>query len=469
MPGERRVDEVDMVVIGSGPAGEKGAAQAAYFGKSVVIVERSANPGGAAVSNAGIPTKTLRQTALYVTGFRERDVYGVRIHLEPEVIFSTLRARTREVIESMTRSVRENIDRHAIELIRGEATLGEDRTVHVRTEDGERKLRADVILIATGSRPFHPAGIPFDDPDVLDSEAMLGIDAPVASIVVVGGGAVGCEYASIFTALGADVSLIDLGPRLLPFLDGEMSDLLAQSFRDLGMQVLLQSGTASVTRDEDGLTVRLPSGRELRPEKVLYAAGRSGNVEELGLGAVGVDVDARNRVLVNDRFETSVAGVYAAGDVIGPPALASVSMEQARVAVCHAFDLHFKETVDYLAPFGVYSIPEVAMVGLTEEAASAQGIDYEVGRFPLEKNSKARIAGTTTGLIKLIFKRRDHSLLGVHVLGDSAAELIHQGQAVLHHGGSIDFFINATFNVPTLSDAYKYAAYDGLQRLSHAG
>jgi len=461
-------ERFDLVVIGSGPAGEKGAAQAAYFGKRVALVERASILGGSAVGNAGIPTKTLRETALYVSGFHKRDVYGVRLQLDPQVVVSTLRARTDEVIGQMTRSVRENIERHGIELILGEASLLPERTVSVRTEAGERSLIGDVVLVAPGSRPYHPPGIPFDDPDVLDSEGVLNIERPFTSMVVVGGGAVGCEYASIFTALGVQVTLVDSVPRLLPFLDHELSDALAAAFRGDGIRVELNAGRPSVSRAEEGLTVTLGSGEVLRAEKDLYAAGRAGNIEGLGLDVVGVKVDERNRILVDDRFETSVPGVFAAGDVIGPPALASVSMEQARVAVCHAFGLEFKEAIDYLAPFGVYLIPEVAMVGLTEEAAAAEGIDYEVGRWPFGQTSRARISGSTAGLIKLVFQRADRTLLGVHVLGDSAAELIHQGQAVLHHSGTIDYFINATFNVPTLSDAYKYAAYDGLQRLARS-
>jgi len=459
-------DRFDMVVIGSGPAGEKAAAQAAYFGKRVAVVERSPSPGGAAVSNAGIPTKTLRETALYITGFRRREVYGLRLTLDPEATLAQLRTRTAQVIETMTDAVRRNLERHAIQFIRGDARLGPDRAIHVTGDAGQKRvLHSDVVLIATGSRPAQLPGVPLRDPDIDDSESAFEIDRHFGSLVVVGGGAVGCEYASIFTALGVQVTLVDSGGRILPFLDAEISKLLAEAFSGMGMRLVLGGGRAAVARDKGGLTVTLASGEEIRPEKVLFASGRAGNTEGLGLEEAGVQVDDRNRIVVDDRFQTTAKWIYAAGDVIGPPGLASVSMEQGRVAACYALDIPFKETVDPRPPFGVYSVPEAAMVGLTEEGAAAQRIDYEVGRGWFANNSRATIAGATDGLVKLVFQRHDRKLLGIHVLGDFAAELVHQGQAVLNYGGTIDYFIHSTFNVPTQSEAYKYAAYDGLQRL----
>jgi NAD(P) transhydrogenase len=459
------VDRFDMVVIGSGPAGEKAAAQAAYFGKRVAVVERAPSPGGAVVLNAEIPSKTLRETALYITGFRRREVYGLGLTLDPEATVAQLRARTARVIEAAADAVRGNLERHAIELVHGEARLGSDRTVHVTNAGQERILRGDILLIATGSRPFRPASIPFDDPDVHDSETVLDIDRPFDSMVVVGGGAVGCEYASIFTALGVEVTLVDSGERLLSIFDGEISRLLARSFSTMGMRLVLGGGRAGVRRDSGGLICTLTSGEELRPDKVLFASGRVGNIEGLGLEEAGVQVDARNRIVVDDEFRTSAESIYAAGDVIGPPALASVGMEQGRVAACYALGIPFKDTVDPMPPFGVYSVPEAAMVGLTEEGAATQGIDHEVGRGWFAGNTRATIAGATEGLVKLVFERESRKLLGVHVLGDHAAELVHAGQAVLNYGGSIDYFIHSTFNAPTESEAYKYAAYDGLQRL----
>ena len=459
-------ERYDLVVIGSGPAGEKAAVQAAYFGKRVAIVERHELTGGVAVTHAGmIPTKTLREAALYITGFRKRDIYGMRVELDPEQIYSTLQKRTNDVIDTMARSVRQNIDRHRIELVRGTARLAGDRKVVVTTRRGsERELQAHAIVIATGSRPFHPPGIPFDDPDVLDAEGVLEIETAPRSVVVVGGGAIGCEHASIFTALGAHVTLVDRGQRLLSYVDAELSHILAKTFADMGMTLSLGRGVEHVGRDDDGLLVVLDDGTEIRPDKLLVASGRMGNIETLDLDAAGVDVNQRGQIIVNEWFETTVPGVYAAGDVIGPPALASTAMEQGRVAACRAFGIDFKEMVDQSPPTGVYSIPEIAGVGLTEQAAADQGIAYVVGRARFEGNSRANISGATEGLLKLIFDKSDRKLVGCHILGESATEAIHVGQAVVKHGETIDYFIETTFNVPTLCEAYKYAAYDGLQR-----
>ena len=459
-------DRFDLVAIGAGPAGEKGAAQAAYFGKRVAIVESRDVPGGSAASKTGVPTKTLREAALYLTGFRHRELYGLGLDLARDTVLEAMRARTDEVIALSVDAVRRNIERHGIEMVRGQGRLGPGRTVVVTTPEGERTIGAEVILVASGSRPFHPVGIPFDDPDIHDSESILELKQIPERFVVVGGGAVGCEYASIFRALGAEVALIDRSDRLLPFLDREMSHVLGEIFEGEGIRLVLGAGVDAVDRTEGMLELRLSTGELLRPEAALFATGRSGNTEALGLEAAGVEVDERGRIVVDETFRTTVEGIYAAGDVIGPPALASVSMEQGRVAACHAFGLPFKETLDSLPPFGVYSVPEAAMVGITQEAATTAGIDHEVGRGWFSTNARARIAGTTQGLVKLVFRRDDRVLLGVHIVGDDAAELIHQGQAVLHQGGTIDYFIHVTFNVPTLSEAYKYAAYDGLQRLA---
>jgi NAD(P) transhydrogenase len=322
------------------------------------------------------------------------------------------------------------------------------------------------VLIATGSRPFHPPGIPFDDPDVLDSESARDLDRPMRSLLVVGSGAVACEYASIFMALGAEVTLVDRGTRLLPFLDAECSAMMAECFQASGMKVLPDTAVAALSRDAEGLSVRTDRDAVLRPEKVILAAGRVGNTEELGLADVGVDTDERGRIQVDAHFQTTAPGVYAAGDVIGPPALASVSMEQGRVAACYALDIPFKNTVDPLTPFGVYSIPECAMVGLTEDQAAAKDHHYVTGTSRFVDNSRAAIAGTSEGMVKLVVDVDSRRLLGVHIVGEEATELVHQGQAVLHFGGTVDYFIHATFDVPTMSDAYKYAAYDCLQRMA---
>jgi NAD(P) transhydrogenase len=462
------VDErFDMVVVGAGPAGEKAAAQAAYFGKRVAVVEEASGPGGAMTASA-VTTKAMREAALYLTGFQRRHLYDAAIDLEPQAVIDRLRARAHEVAASMSDAARKNLDRHGVELVSGRARLGEQRRVVVtsRRQGGERVLGADVVLVATGSRPFHPPGVPFDGHDVLDSETARDLSRPMRSLVVVGGGAVACEYASIFLALGADVTLVDRGPRLLAFLDGECSQVMAECFRSAGMKILPDTAVVRVETGPAGVTVQLDTDTELRPEKIIFAAGRIGNVEGLGLETIGVELDDRGRIRVDDHYQTSVPGIYAAGDVIGPPALASASMEQGRVAACYAFGIPFKQTVDPLIPFGVYAVPECALVGMTEEQAGAAGLRFVTGRARFVDNSRAAIAGTTDGLVKLVVDGDTRRVLGVHVVGEGATELVHQGQAVLHFEGTVDYFIHATFDVPTMSDAYKYAAYDCLQQMA---
>ncbi len=459
-------DHYDLVVIGAGPAGEKAAAQAAYFGRRVAIVDRSPDPGGNAASRTGVPTKTLREAALYLTGFGRRELYGLGLELDRSTVLARMRARTAEVVQLSVAAVRQNLERHGIELIQGSARLAPGREVVVSGPAGESKLTADVVLVATGSRPFHPPGVPFEDPDVHDSESVLRLEEIPERMVVVGGGPVGCEYASIFLALGSEVTLVDRADRLLAFADGEVSRALADVLVGRGMRLALGTEVARVEGSGGGLELQLSTGEILRPRAALFAAGRAGTTEGLGLPEVGVEVDARGRIVVDESYRTTADRIYAAGDVIGPPGLASVSMEQGRVAACRAFDIPFKETVDQLPPIGVYSIPEVGMVGMTEEGAAEAGVDAEIGRGWFSANARARIMGSTDGMVKLVFGRDDRRLLGVHVLGDDASELIHLGQAVLHQRGTIDYFIHATFNVPTLSEAYKYAAYEGLQRLA---
>lgn len=457
-----------MVTIGSGPAGEKGAAQAAYFGHQVAVVDRIARPGGAPVNSGGIPTKTLREAGLYLTGFGRREVYGVGLGLGPDVMLERLHSRAREVQQHMGEQVRVNLDRHRIEFVVGEASLA-DGGVLVTMESGEQRiLESKVILIATGSRPLHPPGIPFDDPDVHDSDTILELDRIPSSMVVIGAGPVGAEYASIFTALGVAVTVVDMAERVAPFLDSEVSEVLRSHMQEEGVVMALGT-TASIARVDGSLLVELGTGEKLNPEVVLFAAGRVGNTESLRVKEAGVDCDERGRIIVDDEYRTTKEGIFAAGDVIGPPALASVSAEQGRVAICHAFGIPFKERIDAAPPYGVYSIPEVGMVGLTEEAAAADGVDYEVGKAWFADNARSSIAGTHSGFIKLILDRGTKRLIGAHIVGEEAAELIHQAQAVIHTGGTIDYFIDTTYNVPTRSEAFKYAAYDALQRLNPRG
>jgi len=462
----RAIETYDVVVIGSGPAGEKAAAHAAYFGRRVAVVEREGWVGGVAVRDGGIPTKTLRETALYVTGFRKRDLYGVAPAIDRERIMEVLRSRAAEVVALVEHQVRDNFDRHAVDVIHGHGRLRGPGRVDVEAGDGsQRQLACDVVLLATGSRPFHPPGFNFDDPDVLDSQSLLTVRALADSVAVVGGGPIGCEYASIFRALDVQVTLIDLAPRLAAMLDGDISNRLARAFERLGIELRLGTSVRAVDHVDGGLAVALADGSTVVAAKLLVAAGRAGNTQDLGLEAAGVALDPRGRVIVGVDFQTTCPGVYAAGDVIGPPALASVAAEEGRRAASFALGTPLHEGTRYQPPFGIYGVPEVAAVGLTEEEAHAQGIDYAIGRAEFSRNVRAAIAGADDGMVKLVFRRDDRRLLGVHIIGEMAAEIIHLGQAVLQNGGDLDYFIQAPFNVPTWTDAYKYAAFDGLQQL----
>jgi len=463
---DQQTNQYDLIVLGAGPAGEKGAAQAAYFGKRVALVEQD-EVGGTAVNTGTLPSKTLRETALYLSGFRQRGLYGVEYNFDREVTVDDLIRRERDIVRGHQQLVGQNIGRHGIELFHGAAALEDAHTVRVAHQHGPATLRGDVVLIATGSRPFRPPEVPFDGRSVYDSDDILHLKRIPSSLIVIGGGVVGCEYATLFAALGIAVTLIDGNEQILPFLDREVAGILVERMGALGIFLRQGRRVAAVhaAAGEEPARVSLSEGDELRAEAVLFSGGRSGNTERLGLERLGVLARKRGLIDVNERFQTSVPNIYASGDVIGSPALASTAMEEARVAVCHAFGFEYKQRVSGLVPQAVYTIPEVSMVGETEEALTASGQSYLVGRASYRINPRAEILGDTSGLVKLLFDPDDQRVLGVHVVGEQASELIHLGQACMHFGGTLDFFIQTVFNFPTLSDLYKYAAYDGLGRL----
>ncbi len=460
----------DLLVLGSGPAGDSAAQLAASAGHRVAIVERLRSPGGVVVANGGVPTKTLRETARYLTGFMDRHTYGLGLTLQSSELAERLSARTQEVCETIAGLVRASFANRGIELIHGSGTLGPDRTVIVTPSEPKspvRVLHGKTILIATGSRPNRPADLPFEDPDIWDNESILTAGRIPESLVIIGGGAIGCEYGSIYSALGTQVTIVDIAEHLLPFLDAELSERAAATYRRAGVRLLLGVRVASVERVNGVLTVSLTDGTVLTTNAILAAVGRVVNTDGLGLADVGVELDARGRIVVDDRFETTAPGIYAAGDVISPT-LASISMEQGRVAMTHALGIEFKSSVATVPIIGVYSMPEIAMAGLTEQAAAAQGIDYEVGCCDFDRIPRAHIAGRTDGFLKLVFRRDTKQLLGVHVLCDIASELVPLGQEIISQGGTIDRFVELTLAVPTYTLAYKLAAFDGLNRLAAA-
>jgi NAD(P) transhydrogenase len=460
-------DHFDLCVIGSGPAGEKGAAQAAYFGKSVCLVERAPRPGGAAVNTGTIPSKTLRETALYLSGLRQRGLYGVDYRIKSDISIGDFMHRERAVVESSWQLINRNLERHRVTTLQGFARFdGPGAVVVSRHMEEPRRITADTFLVATGSRPLRPEGIPFDRDRVVDSDDVLTLSDIPQRLVVVGGGAVGCEYAGIFAALGVRVTLINDRERLLRLLDTDLSDALrTEMTRRLGVQVLLDT-TVTGVRVEDAIAVAtLSDGREIVADCVLWCTGREGSTEDLGLDEAQVRTGPLGFIDVDTRFRTSNPRIYAAGDVIGYPSLASTAMEQARVAMCHAFDLRYKSEVSPVLPYGVWTVPEIATVGLGEDEARARDIAVEIGKASFNTNPRGQIIGDTQGFVKLVFGADDKRLLGASVMGEGACELVHIPAAALHFGGTLDYFIDAVFNYPTLSDAFKYAAYDGLQRL----
>lgn len=459
-------DSFDLLVIGCGPAGEKAGAQAAYFGKRVAVLERSPHVGGSGINTGTVPSKTLRESALYFSGLKQRGLYGIDYSLKENLTVQDFMHHEHAVVEMERQRILQNLEAHHIELVRGQASFEDAHTIAVNTGSGERRLRGEIILIATGSKPHRPAEISFDDVHTFDSDTFLQLRRIPESLAVIGGGVIGCEYASVFMALGVSVTLVDGRDRLLPFLDSEIAERLRDRLARLGMRFVFNDRPLKVENHSSGVRLSMKSGKTLEVESALFAAGRRAAVDGLSLERAGLAVNDRGYIPVDENYRTAVPNIYAAGDVIGFPALASTSMEQGRVAVCHAFGFAYKQHVASLLPMGIYTIPEISCAGETEESCKEKKIDYCVGRARYENNARGNITGDTAGMLKLIFARVDRKLLGVSVIGENATELIHIGLMVLDAGKSIDEFIQLVFNYPTLSEMYKYAAYDGLGNLA---
>ena len=455
----------DLIVIGSGPAGEKGAVQAAFLGKRVAIVERSSRVGGAGINTGTVPSKTLREAALYYSGLRQRGLYGIDYSLKPNMSVADFMQREHIVLESEHRLIEANINRHNITLMHGEASLKSANTVRVVSASGEKEIHGDAILIATGSSPSHPSDIPFDGKLIYDSNSILNMDRIPKTMAVVGGGVTGTEFASIFTALGVNVVLIEPMERLLPFVDTEMLHRLTDHLKAAGLKFALGDKMTGIKPQGNRVQLSLKIQGVLDVDVALIATGRRSNVDGLGLEEVGVEMDEAGFVVVNENYQTSVPHIYAAGDVIGFPALASTSMEQARMAMTRAFGQEQDEALSPVLPLAVYTIPEISSVGLTEDDCRAKKIPYLVGRAYYEKNPRGQIIGDMSGMVKLVFSPDDKKLLGAHIIGEQASELIHIAAHVLFENGTIDVFTRMVYNYPTLANLYKSAAYDGLENL----
>lgn len=455
-------ENYDLIVIGAGPAGEQGASKAARYGKRVALIERAPYLGGAGINTGTVPSKTLRESALYFSGLRQRGLYGIDYSLKENLTIRDFMYREKKVVEREREMIARQLDHPNISLFHGDASLKDRYTVSIKSEKSPKQISGEVILIATGSSPHHPPEIPFDDELIFDSDSILHMKRIPKTMVVVGGGVIGTEYASIFTALGIQVTLIEPRGRIVSFVDTEIAKRLTNQLLQLGLNFIFNDRMITIEPEGRHVHLRLEKGGEKDFDVALVTAGRQSNVQGLGLEQVGVKLGERGLILVDQNYRTNIPNIYAVGDVIGFPALASTSMEQARAAVVVAFDLKYKEKLAPFLPLAVYAIPEISAIGLTEDDCQAKEIPYLVGRAYYEDNARGQIIGDMSGMIKLIFSPKDKKLLGAHIIGEQASELIHIASHVMLTKGRIDAFIDAVYNYPTLSDSYQYAAYDGL-------
>lgn len=455
----------DLIVLGSGPAGEKAAVKAAYFKKSVAIIEKEYRYGGAGVHTGTLPSKTLKESALYFSGKYDKGLFGVERELKSKANIKDFMYRKDFIIDSLNSEVKNNIAIHKVDIYHGDGSFEDDHTVKITSQEGEEFIYGDHIIIATGSYPFQPPNIPFDNKRVHDSDTILNLNEFPASICVVGAGVIGCEYATIFATMGAKVYLVNNNDRILGFLDKEMSIELVEQMKRDGIEILFNTSFESMevpNEDDNPIVIKLKTGEVLEVDMFLYAAGRSAATKTLQCEKAGVKLGKREVVEVDKDYRSSVPHIFAVGDVIGFPALASTSMDQGRIAVSHMFHLDDLKEIVPIFPYGIYTIPEVSMVGLSEEQAAEQGIDYVTGKARYRDMPRGKIMGIQDGFLKLVFRRDDLLILGVHIIGPIASEIIHYGMMLVHNNTKIPQILSAVFNYPTLHDLYKYACYDGL-------
>lgn len=470
-PGDNDVmSNYDVITIGSGPAGEKAATQAAYFGYRVAMIEQASTPGGAMVNTGTLPTKTLRETALVCTALRRRPIPGLDMELVGGLSLARLMARKHLVQMQEHDRIESAVDRHEIDVFNGRGRLAGPNTVEVVREDGATMtLETRHTLISTGSRPVQPDFIPFDHPNITDADGILDFHNVPHSLIIVGAGVIGCEYASIFAELGAEVTVVHPRETILDFLDAECRDRLVEEMKARNIRFTLGQGASAAEGFDGGARLTLDDGTVLEAEALLWAAGRQPNSNDIGLETVGIEPTSRGHIPVDSMYQTTCPGIYAAGDVIGFPALASTSMEQGRIAACHMFGIDFKKELSTLMPMGIYTIPAVSSVGMSETEARETGHDVVVGRAPYRTNARGRMLGDERGLAKCVYDRSTRKLLGACIVGEDATELIHIAQSTLLNDAGIDTFINTCFNYPSLSELYKYTAYDALRQIAASG
>lgn len=455
----------DLLVIGTGPAGQKAAVQAAKLNKKVGIIERKAVVGGVCINTGTIPSKSLREAVLYLSGFRQRNIYGGAYRLKKKITIEDLAFRANHVIKHEIQTVQNQMVRNQVDMFFGSASFVDPHRLRIQMDHEALELTADFIVIAVGTEPARPSDVPFDHKTIIDTDGLLALKRIPNSIVIVGGGVIGTEYASILATLGIPVTLIDKRPRLLEFVDAEIIDTLQQRMKDLGVTLYHDEEVIAIKKAwNKSIHVSLRHNSPIQAATLMYAIGRIGATQSLNLQAIALKPDERGRLAVNEHFQTAIPHIYAVGDVVGFPALASTSMQQGRHAACHAFG-HPDRTDTSLLPYGIYAIPEISMVGRNEEELKQAAVPYGVGIARYREIARGQLIGDETGMLKVLFHRHTRHLLGVHVIGEGATELIHIGQAVMAFHGKIDYFIDTVFNYPTLAECYRVAALDGMNRL----
>jgi NAD(P) transhydrogenase len=456
----------DLIVIGSGPSGQRAAVAAAKMNKRVVVVEARAVVGGVCINTGTIPSKTMREAVLHLSGYNFRSVYGINYRVKEKITMADLAFRVQAVIKTEIDVTEAQLSRNGVDVISGIARFVGPHQIHVEGAVTETTLEADNIIIGVGTKPACSPKVPINGRTIINSDQVLGLTELPRSLIVVGGGVVGVEYTCMFAVLGVRVTLIEKRPRLLDFADQEIIEALSYHLRDSRVTMRLGEEVDTVEEPSQGTVIaNLMSNKKVSGDALLYAVGRQGNIDDLNLAAAGLEADSRGRIPVDEHYQTKVPHIYAVGDVVGFPALASVSMEQGRIAASRAFGDHATQSNPSFYPYGIYTIPEISFIGKTEEQLTDEDVPYEVGMAYYREVARGQIRGDTTGRLKLIFHRDTRKVLGVHIIGEGASELVHIGQAVMALNGTVDYFIEAVFNYPTLAECYKVAAFNGLGRL----
>ncbi len=463
---ELTMQTYDLLVIGSGPAGQRAGIQGAKLGKRVGLVEMREVVGGACINTGTIPSKSMREAVMHLSGYQYQSIYGMSYRVKEKITVADLSFRVQQVIKTEIDVTTAQLSRNGIEMLTGAASFLDPHHIRIQNSRGQADYEAEIIVVATGTRPAESPLVPINNRTIINSDQIFALPAIPKTLIVVGGGVIGVEYTSMFAALGVRVILIEKQPRLLGFADSEMVEALCYHLRDNRVTLRLNEEVESVEESSDGMVVaNLKSKKRISGDALLYAVGRQGNVDDLNLSAAGLEADGRGRIAVDSQYRTKQPHILAVGDVIGFPSLASVSMEQGRIAVGHALGTNIQsDPANY--PYGIYTIPEISFVGKTEEQLTDEDVPYEVGLAYYREIARGQIRGDTTGRLKLIFHRGTKELLGVHIIGEGASEILHIGQAVLILKGTVEYFINTVFNYPTLAECYKAAAFNGLNKLS---